>query len=145
MRTMSALGRAATFAALVSGCSAAQVTQPTPVGPDTYKVSARYRGGPATARDAAISAANQHCAQLSKQLRVLSSSANTVWTKTHRSQRKRECRRRDFPLHCGSRPLDDARLPERPGRAAPGRGRNRAELRANASAQFDAFRIENAV
>ena len=79
MRTMSALGRAAAVAALVSGCSAAQVTQPLPVGPDTYTVSARSsRGGPATARDAAISAANQHCARLSKQLLVLSSSTNTV-------------------------------------------------------------------
>ena len=73
------LGRAATVAALVSGCSAAQVTQPLPAGPDTYTVSARTsRGGPASARDAAISAANQHCARLSKQLLVMSSSANTV-------------------------------------------------------------------
>lgn len=79
MRTISALGRAATVAALVSGCSAAQVTQPLPAGPDTYTVSARTsRGGPASARDAAISAANQHCARLSKQLLVMSSSANTV-------------------------------------------------------------------
>ena len=78
MRTMSALGRAATVAALVSGCSAAQVTQPLPVGPDTYTVSARTSRGPASARDAAISAANQHCARLSKQLLALSSSTNTV-------------------------------------------------------------------
>ena len=78
MRTMSALGRAATVAALVSGCSAAQVTQPLPLGPGTYTVSARTsRGGPAAARDAAISVADQHCAGLSKQLLVLSSSANT--------------------------------------------------------------------
>ena len=79
MRTMSALGRAATVAALVSGCNATQVTQPLPVGPDTYTVSARTsRGGPASARDAAITAANQHCMRLSKQLLVMSSSSNTV-------------------------------------------------------------------
>jgi len=79
MRTIFALARTAAVAALLSGCSAAQVTQPLPVGPDSFTVSARSsRGGPASARDAAISAANQHCARLSKQLRVLSSSANTV-------------------------------------------------------------------
>ena len=79
MRTMSALGRVATVAALVSGCSAAQVTQPVALGPDTYAVSARTsRGGPASARDAAISAAHQYCTRLSKQLFVLSSSTNTV-------------------------------------------------------------------
>ena len=79
MRTMSALGKAAIVAALMSGCSAAQVTPPVSVGPDTYALSARTsRGGPASARDAAISAANQHCARLSKQVLVLSSSANTV-------------------------------------------------------------------
>jgi hypothetical protein len=78
MRTMSALGRAVTVAALVSGCSAARVTQPLPIGPDTYTVSARTsRGGTAPAREAAISAANQHCARLSKQLLILSSSTNT--------------------------------------------------------------------
>ena len=79
MRTIFALARAAAVAALVSSCSSAQVTQPLPIGPDSFTVSARSsRGGPASARDAAISAANQHCARLSKQLRVLSSSANTV-------------------------------------------------------------------
>jgi hypothetical protein len=78
MRTMSTFGRAATVAALVSGCSAAQVTQPLPVGPDTFTVSARTsRGGTASAREAAISAANQRCARFSKQLLVLSSSTNT--------------------------------------------------------------------
>ena len=109
MLTMSALGRAATVAALVSGCSAAQVTQPLPAGPDTYTVSARTsRGGPASARDAAISAANQHCARLSKQLLVMSSSANTVPNENNPgTERKRERRRCVRPLPA-SHPL---RLP----------------------------------
>ena len=60
-----------------AGCSAARVTQPLPVGPDTYTVSARMpHGGAASAREAALSAANQQCARLSKQLLVLKSSTN---------------------------------------------------------------------
>lgn len=91
VRTISALSWAAAVAGLVSGCSAAQVTQPLPVGSDTYTVSARTsRGGPAVARDAAISAANQHCARLSKQLRVLSSSSNTVPNENNASLNENE-------------------------------------------------------
>jgi len=69
---------AAIIAACWAGCSAAaRVTQPLPVGPDTYTVSARMpHGGTASARDAAVSAANQECARLSKQLLVLKSSTN---------------------------------------------------------------------
>jgi hypothetical protein len=68
---------AAVIAASCAGCSAARVTQPLPVGPDAYTVSARTPyGGPASARDAALSAANQQCARLSKQLLVLKSSNN---------------------------------------------------------------------
>jgi hypothetical protein len=53
------------------------VTQPLPVGTDTYTVSARTPyGGTASARDAALSAANQQCARLSKKLLVLKSSNN---------------------------------------------------------------------
>ena len=69
---------AALIAACWAGCStAATVTQPLPVGPDTYTVSARMpHGGTASAREAALSAANQQCARLSKQLLVLKSSTN---------------------------------------------------------------------
>jgi hypothetical protein len=68
---------AAVIAACWVGCSSARVTQPLPVGPDTYTVSARTpHGGTASARDAALSAANQQCARLSKQLLVLKSSSN---------------------------------------------------------------------
>ena len=68
---------AAVIAACWAGCSAATVTPPLPVGPDTYTVSARMpHGGTATAREAALSAANQQCVRLSKQLLVLKSSTN---------------------------------------------------------------------
>jgi hypothetical protein len=68
---------AAVIAACWAGCSAARVTQPLPVGPDTYTLSARTpHGGTSSARDAALSAANQQCARLSKQLLVLKSSGN---------------------------------------------------------------------
>ena len=68
---------AAVIAASWAGCSAVRVTQPLPVGPDTYTVSARTPyGGTASARDAALSAANQQCARLSRQLLVLKSSNN---------------------------------------------------------------------
>ena len=69
---------AAVIAACSAGCSAApRVTQPFPVGPDTYTVSARMpHGGTASAREAALSAANQHCAHVSKQLLVLKSGTN---------------------------------------------------------------------
>jgi hypothetical protein len=57
--------------------STARVTQPLPVGPDTYMVTARTPyGGTASVRDAALSAANQQCARLSKQLLVLKSRSN---------------------------------------------------------------------
>jgi hypothetical protein len=73
-----AIGVGAVIAACVAGCSATRVTQPLPVGPDTYKVSSRtVHGGTAPARDAAVSAASQHCARLSKKLLVLRSSTNT--------------------------------------------------------------------
>jgi hypothetical protein len=69
---------AAVIAACWAGCStAARVTQPLPVGRDTYTVSARMpHGGTASAREAALSAANQQCARLSKELLVLKSSTN---------------------------------------------------------------------
>jgi hypothetical protein len=69
---------AAVIAASWAGCSpAARVTQPLPVGLDTYTVSARTPyGGTASARDAALSAANQQCARRSKRLLVLKSSHN---------------------------------------------------------------------
>jgi hypothetical protein len=68
---------AAVIAACWAGCSTARVTQPLPVGPDTYMVTARTPyGGTASARDAALSAANQQCARLSKQLLVLKSRSN---------------------------------------------------------------------
>ena len=69
---------AAVIAACWAGCStAARVTQPLPVGRDTYTVSARMpHGGTPSARDAALSAANQQCARLSKELLVLKSSTN---------------------------------------------------------------------
>ena len=69
---------AALIAACWAGCStAATVTQPLPVGPDTYTVSARMpQGGTSSAREAALSAANQQCARLSKRLLVLKSSSN---------------------------------------------------------------------
>ena len=78
MRTVFALGLAVSVAAFGAGCStAARVTQPLPIGADTYTVSARTpHGGTASARDAALSAANQQCARLSKQLLVLKSSNN---------------------------------------------------------------------
>ena len=75
MRTGFALGLAVSLAALGAGCSSARVTQPLPISADTYTVSARTpHGGVASARDAALSAANQQCARLSKQLLVLKSS-----------------------------------------------------------------------
>ena len=69
---------AAVIAACWAGCStAATVTKPLPVGPDTYTVSARMpQGGTSSAREAALSAANQQCARLSKRLLVLKSSSN---------------------------------------------------------------------
>ena len=77
MRAVFALGLAVSVAAFGAGCSSARVTQPLPIGADTYTVSARTPyGGTASARDAALSAANQQCARLSKQLLVLKSSNN---------------------------------------------------------------------
>ena len=77
MRTVFALGLAVSVAAFGAGCSSARITQPLPIGADTYTVSARTpHGGTASARDAALSAANQQCARLSKQLLVLKSSNN---------------------------------------------------------------------
>ena len=69
---------AAVIATCWAGCStAATVTKPLPVGPDTYTVSARMpQGGTLSAREAALSAANQQCGRLSKQLLVLKSSTN---------------------------------------------------------------------
>jgi hypothetical protein len=78
MRTVFALGLAVSIAAFAAGCrTAAGVTEPLPVGPDTYRVSARTSsGGTAPAREAAVSAAGQQCARLSKHLLVLSSATN---------------------------------------------------------------------
>jgi hypothetical protein len=77
MRTVFALGLAISIASFVAGCTTAQVTQPVRVGADTYRVSSRTSsGGTGPARDAAVSAARQQCAQLSKQLLVVSSSTN---------------------------------------------------------------------
>ena len=71
MRTVFALGLA--IAAFGAGCTTpARVTQ---INADTFRVSARTpHGGTASARDVALSAANQQCAHLSKQLMVLKSS-----------------------------------------------------------------------
>ena len=75
MRTVFALGLAASVAAFGAGCSSARVTQPLPISADTYTVSARTpHGGTASARDVALAAANQQCAHLSKRLMVLKSS-----------------------------------------------------------------------
>jgi hypothetical protein len=77
MRTVFALGLAASVASFGAGCSGARVTQPLPISADTYTVSARTpHGGTVSARDAALSAANQQCVRLSKQLQVLKSSNN---------------------------------------------------------------------
>jgi hypothetical protein len=78
MRAVFALGLAVSIAAFVAGCStSARVTQPLQIGADTYRVSASTtRGGTYPARDAAVAAAGQQCARLSKQLLVLSSSTN---------------------------------------------------------------------
>ena len=66
------------IAVCLADCSAARVTQPSPVGPDTYTLSSRtFHGRTDTARDAAVSAANQHCTRLSKKLLLLRSSTNT--------------------------------------------------------------------
>ena len=75
MRAAFALGLAVSVAAFGAGCNTpARVTQ---IGADTFTVSARTpHGGTASARDAALSAANQQCARLSKQLLVLKSSNN---------------------------------------------------------------------
>ena len=78
---------AAVIAACWAGCStAATVTQPLPVGPDTYTVSARMpHGGTSSAREAALSAANQQCARLSKQLLVLKSSTDVDFNEKKRT------------------------------------------------------------
>jgi hypothetical protein len=76
-RTVFALGLAVNIAAFVAGCSAARVTQPLPVGPDTYTLSSRTSsGGTDPAREAAVTAAGQQCARLSKKLLILSSDTN---------------------------------------------------------------------
>jgi hypothetical protein len=77
MRTTFALGLAVSIAAFVAGCSAAPVAQPLAVGPDTYTVSSRTSiGGTDAAREAAVKAAGQQCARLSKKLRLVSSDTN---------------------------------------------------------------------
>jgi hypothetical protein len=77
MRTVLALGLVVSAAAFGAGCSGVRVTEPSPIGADTYTVAARApHGGAASARDAALSAANQQCARLFKQLLVLRSSNN---------------------------------------------------------------------
>jgi hypothetical protein len=75
MRKVFALALTVSVATFWAGCSTpARVTQ---IGPDTFTVSARTaHGGTASARDVALSAANQQCARLSKQLLVLKSSNN---------------------------------------------------------------------
>jgi|SRR5215469_12794760 len=51
-----------------------QVTEPVAVGPDTFTLSARTSsGGIAPAREAAVTAANQLCTRLLKQLVLVSS------------------------------------------------------------------------
>jgi hypothetical protein len=79
VRIVCALGSAVSIAAFLVGCSAASVTPPLSLGADTYKVSATTtRGGPQLARASAVSAARQHCARLSKNLLLLSSSSDIV-------------------------------------------------------------------
>src|SRR5512143_249175 len=75
MRKVFALALTVSVAAFGAGCSTpARVTQ---IGPDTFTVSARMpHGGTASARDVALSAANQQCTRLSQQLLVLRSSNN---------------------------------------------------------------------
>jgi hypothetical protein len=73
VRTLLALVLTVSIAAFAAGCR----TEPLPIGPDTYRVSSRTSsGGTAPAREAAVSAAGQQCARLSKQLLVLSSATN---------------------------------------------------------------------
>ena len=68
---------AAVIGTCLAGCSTtATVTQPLLVGHDTYTVSARMQGSTSSVREAAVSAANQQCARLAKQLLVLKSSTN---------------------------------------------------------------------
>jgi hypothetical protein len=55
----------------------AGVTEPVVVGPDTFTLSSRTSsGGTDPARDAAVRAAGQQCARLSKKLVLVSSDAN---------------------------------------------------------------------
>ena len=79
MRIALALGLAFSIAAILTGCSASSVSQPLPLGGDTYRISATStREGPQLARASAVSAARQHCVRLSKNLLLLSSSSDIV-------------------------------------------------------------------
>ena len=81
MRTLLTFGFAASIAAFITGCSirGPTVSQPLPLGADTYKLTATStRGGPQLARASAVSAARQHCARLSKNLLLLNSSSDIV-------------------------------------------------------------------
>ena len=92
---------AAVIGTCLAGCSTtATVTKPLPVGPDTYTVSARMQGSTSSAREAAVSAAKQQCARLSKQLLVLKSSTNIDFNENkERLQKTKTCSCRcDIPL-----------------------------------------------
>jgi len=79
MWNLTGLGSTASIAAFLAACSATSVTQPISLSVDTYKVSATStRGGPEVARASAVSAARQHCARLSRNLLLLSSSSDIV-------------------------------------------------------------------
>jgi uncharacterized protein YfiM (DUF2279 family) len=79
VRLVGALQSAVSTAAFLAGCSAASVSPTLSLGADTYKVSATTsRGGPQLARASAVSAARQHCAGLSRNLLLLSSSSDIV-------------------------------------------------------------------
>jgi hypothetical protein len=83
MKTVFGLVRVLVLTACLPGCRTdaqvtdAQVTEPVAVGPDTFTLSSRTStGGIAPARDAAVTAANQQCTRLSKQLLLVSSDAS---------------------------------------------------------------------
>ena len=90
---------AAVIGTCLAGCSTtATVTQPLLVGHDTYTVSARMQGSTSSVREAALSAANQQCARLAKQLLVLKSSSNVDFNENKGDcieQRRGRC---DIPL-----------------------------------------------
>ena len=79
MTIVGALATVVSIAAFLAGCSTVSVSPPLGLGADTYKISATTsHGGPQLARASAVSAARQHCVQLSKNLVLVSSSSDIV-------------------------------------------------------------------